>query len=225
MTQLTPLSQSQCSRVLYSNPVCFLCTSPPQSARNVMTVSWLTATDNLGHFVCAINRSRHSAAHLGGASNSETEPIYFVLSVATARHAALLRRVGAWSGRHGDKLAHLQIDTVPIDSGFGVANCAAYLVCRVNTPLAPIAPIADPVCARAFGATNAHHLLLHCTAMRGFVVRDYWDGRRFCRQGDLPPHLSFLGSQLFATIEPLAEHEPQEDENNKNDNDNDNSAI
>jgi hypothetical protein len=209
--ELIALNQSQCSRVLYSNPVCFLCTAPTESARNVMTISWLTATDNLGHFVCALNRGRHSAAHL---SASQT-PIFFVLSIATARHAALLRQVGSTSGRDGDKLARLQIDTVPVEDMFGVAECAAYLVCRVNTQLAPLAPIADATCERAFASTNAHHLLLHCTAMRGLVARDYWDGRRFCCRADAAPHLSFLGSQQFATIEPLVE----QDDNDNDDRD------
>lgn len=196
------LNQSQCSRVLYSNPVCFLCTtSTTDSIRNVMTISWLTATDNLGHFVCAINRGRHSASNL--------EPTrLFVLCIATARQSALLRRVGACSGRDGNKIDRLQIDVLSIDDAvnlFGVAECAAYLVCRVNTALAPLASIDDATCARAFSSTNAHHLLLHCTAMRGQVSPAYWDGRRFCCRDGAPPHLSFLGSQLFATIEPLEE--------------------
>jgi flavin reductase (DIM6/NTAB) family NADH-FMN oxidoreductase RutF len=194
------LNQSQCSRVLYSNPVCFLCsTTATDSIRNVMTVSWLTATDNLGHFVCAVNRGRHSASNL--------EPMrLFVLCIATARQAALLRRVGSCSGRDGNKVDRLQIDVRSIDDAlalFGVAECAAYLVCRVNTPLAPLAPIDDATCARAFSSTNAHHLLLHCTAIRGQVNPAYWDGRRFCCRDGAPPHLSFLGSQQFATIEPL----------------------
>lgn len=201
------LNQSQCSRVLYSNPVCFLCTtSTPTTdsiiSRNVMTISWLTATDNLGHFVCALNRGRHSASNLDSTR-------LFVLCIATARQSALLRRVGSCSGRDGSKIDRLQIDVLSIDDAslglFGVAQCAAYLVCRVNTSLAPLAPIEDAACARAFSSTNAHHLLLHCTAMRGQVNPAYWDGRRFCCRDGAPPHLSFLGSQLFATIEPLEE--------------------
>jgi flavin reductase (DIM6/NTAB) family NADH-FMN oxidoreductase RutF len=202
MSTLINLNQQQCSRVLYSNPVCLLCTVDASGKRNVMTVSWLTASDNLGHCLLVLNRGRHTAAHMGTAGN------LFVLSVATAEQCATVLRIGSCSGRDldVDKVAHLglPVHVIDADSGlFGIEGCAAHLVCRVNTQLSPAAPIGDEACARAFQSTTNHHLLLHCTAMRGLVSERHWDGRRFAATGDAAPHLSFLGSQQFAATIPI----------------------
>ena len=48
------------SRPLYPNPVCLLASRRPRGgAVNLMTISWLTAVDNAGGFVCSMNQ------HLG----------------------------------------------------------------------------------------------------------------------------------------------------------------
>ncbi|CAJ1965465.1 unnamed protein product [Cylindrotheca closterium] len=73
------------SRLLYPNPVCFLCTatatnrnkrssspnnlssedaSPNIFRRNVMVISWLSPVDNDGFFVMSVNARRHSIKHL-----------------------------------------------------------------------------------------------------------------------------------------------------------------
>ena len=81
------------SRPLYANPVCFLSTwQPGGGARNLMTISWLTAVDNDGHFACSMNQRRHSARNL--ARNP-----FLLLSVACAGLEPLLCKVGACSGR------------------------------------------------------------------------------------------------------------------------------
>lgn len=58
------------SRLLYPNPVCFLCvshrdhdsaTSQNEEGDNVMVVSWLSATNNKGKFVMSLNKRRHTA--------------------------------------------------------------------------------------------------------------------------------------------------------------------
>ena len=59
------------SRLLYTNPVCFLCTrcvstsSTSTCAKdNVMVLSWLTATNNEGGVMFSIHKSRYSASLL-----------------------------------------------------------------------------------------------------------------------------------------------------------------
>ncbi len=169
-----------------------------------MTVSWLTASDNLGHFLMSLNRGRHTAAHMAVPGS------LFVLAVPTAAMRATVLRVGACSGRDVDKLEHLALPVQPVGEQFGVDGCVAFLVCRVNTLLGPAAPIADAACERAFQSTTNHHLLLHCTAMRGLVAPTHWDGRRFAARGDASPHLSFLGSQVFAAVVALPDDDNSE---------------
>ena len=46
------------SRPLYPNPVCLLASRRPRGgAVNLMTISWLTAVDNAGGFVCSMNQN------------------------------------------------------------------------------------------------------------------------------------------------------------------------
>jgi hypothetical protein len=75
------------SRILYTNPVCFLSTTVNHHEqetdsivvrRNVMVVSWLTATNNTGRFMMSLNKRRHTATVLtnfakeGGNGNIST---------------------------------------------------------------------------------------------------------------------------------------------------------
>jgi flavin reductase (DIM6/NTAB) family NADH-FMN oxidoreductase RutF len=125
----------QFSRLLYTNPVCFLCCSAnavasnlvaptPSSTddnnntitatasevmqhnsteparlpafRNVMVLSWLTATNNSGRFMFSLNRRRYSS----GLVNMLRE---FVLAVPVQGMEELLTAVGGVSGRFGSK--------------------------------------------------------------------------------------------------------------------------
>ena len=87
----------QFSRLLYTNPVCFLSTVSLEGKRNVMVISWLTATNNEGSFMCSMNRRRYSASVLlSGVSE-------FVLSVPVKGMEMLVRDVGATSGKWGSK--------------------------------------------------------------------------------------------------------------------------
>ena len=72
------------SRLLYPNPVCFLCKSlpttedtPPRSDvnKNVMVLSWLTPTNNAGRFMFSINKSRYSASLLVPSTEPYATPI------------------------------------------------------------------------------------------------------------------------------------------------------
>jgi flavin reductase (DIM6/NTAB) family NADH-FMN oxidoreductase RutF len=88
----------QFSRLLYTNPVCFLSTvSQTDEKRNVMVISWLTATSNEGTFMFSMNRRRHSASTLLRGITK------FVLSVPVKGMESLLRDVGSISGAFGSK--------------------------------------------------------------------------------------------------------------------------
>ena len=134
----------QFSRLLYPNPVCFLATSgttvskestaipvrqdeslrdnqeqqPDCSAtgRNVMVVSWLTATNNHGRFVFSLNRHRHSATILRTCYSSRNDKeTRFSLSVPVKGMEELVLAVGGISGRWTDKF--------PSDSSLTVSDC------------------------------------------------------------------------------------------------------
>jgi flavin reductase (DIM6/NTAB) family NADH-FMN oxidoreductase RutF len=113
------------SRLLYPNPVCFLCTTTSLAARhpettatttatttanadfrNVMVLSWLTATNNEGAFCFSISKHRFTASVLStaaaaGHSNSNSNSNVFTLSVPVQGMEELVRRVGSVSGRWG----------------------------------------------------------------------------------------------------------------------------
>lgn len=87
----------QFSRLLYTHPVCFLTTTSNGGKRNVMTISWLTATNNEGAFMCSMNIRRHTATIL------QSGVFDFVLSVPVQGMETLVRDVGAISGKWGSK--------------------------------------------------------------------------------------------------------------------------
>lgn len=86
------------SRLLYTNPVCFLGTqSAPGSRRdlndtNVMVLSWLTATNNEGNFMFSLNKNRHTASMLRDE---------FTLSVPVQGMEDIVLAVGGVSKRWG----------------------------------------------------------------------------------------------------------------------------
>lgn len=102
------------SRLLYPNPVCFLCTSievsstkesadfehhdtPTRRQRNVMTISWLTATNNSGRFLMSLHKRRFTTKFFQEQSQD------FCLCVPTTRHSQLVLDVGKVSGHFGSK--------------------------------------------------------------------------------------------------------------------------
>ncbi|KAJ3097505.1 hypothetical protein HK100_005343 [Physocladia obscura] len=104
------LDNHMLSRLLYANPVCLLTTSSIiLRRRNVMTISWLTAIDNHGHFICSMNANRTSATILkaqnqhntavGSAENASTVGALFVLNVPTSDTTQLVASIGSTSGR------------------------------------------------------------------------------------------------------------------------------
>ena len=100
----------QWSRLLYPNPVCFLCTTTTSTCSsnystigdeevryNVMVLSWLTATNNHGRVMFSMNRRRYTASRLSQRHFS------FVLCVPVQGMEELVRQVGSASGRLGSK--------------------------------------------------------------------------------------------------------------------------
>jgi flavin reductase (DIM6/NTAB) family NADH-FMN oxidoreductase RutF len=95
------------SRLLYTNPVCFLCvhtvssdpsheTNASFTGDNVMVLSWLTATNNEGNFVFSLCNRRFTASLM-------EEGTIFTLSVPVQGMENLVRNVGGISGRFGSK--------------------------------------------------------------------------------------------------------------------------
>ena len=97
------------SRLLYPNPVCVLgvagsAGSPPA----FMTISWLTATDNRGGFVCSISQRRHTGTRLKRRLDCDGTA-RMTLSVAVAGMEPLLLAIGSTSGFVVDKRRELGI--------------------------------------------------------------------------------------------------------------------
>mmetsp|Transcript_37716 Transcript_37716/g.43076 ORF Transcript_37716/g.43076 Transcript_37716/m.43076 type:complete len:248 (+) Transcript_37716:37-780(+) len=90
------LKERDFSRLLYTNPVVFLSTCGQEGQKNVMVLSWLTATNNKGGFVFSINKRRHTVSLLSKERN-------FVLSVPTAEMEEIVLEVGKTSGQFGSK--------------------------------------------------------------------------------------------------------------------------
>lgn len=108
------------SRLLYTNPVCFLATriaidtSRTNVEHNVMILSWLTATNNEGSFMFSLNRHRHTASAL-------KDNVEFTLSVPVQGMESLVLSAGGVSGKWG-------ISKFPRDhmgAGVGAAPVAA----------------------------------------------------------------------------------------------------
>jgi flavin reductase (DIM6/NTAB) family NADH-FMN oxidoreductase RutF len=110
--------EKEFSRVLYPNPVCFLCStyvsqettdeasetkehclpSAKPTHKNVMVLSWLTATNNRGNFIMSVNRHRYSTSLL-------MRNKVFSLCVPIAGMEELVLNVGSISGRTSSKFA------------------------------------------------------------------------------------------------------------------------
>lgn len=196
------------SRLLYPNPVCFLCTCA-ENSNNVMVLSWLTATNNQGRFLFSIHKRRHTASLL------QTE---FVLSIPVHGMEPLLCQVGGVSGSWGSKfpaeasnkkappnqkklrfpqgipglkaLSLAAIDASPLYENttlFGIEGCVAFAVCQIHQILDDI--------------IDEEHLLVVAEMKVAWVHPDYWSRNRFLPLSDqLPSYLTFLGSQTFGQV-------------------------
>ena len=144
----------QWSRLLYTNPVCFLGSVDSKNQRNVMVVTWLTATNNNGHFVMSLNRRRHTTSVMHQQMNEATTTsndesrvaangiskqqrqnpttaasapfVEFTLSVPVKGMEELVLAVGGTSGRWGSKFpADQSVDVLDEQSGHTESATAA----------------------------------------------------------------------------------------------------
>ena len=195
------------SRLLYPNPVCILSVCEP--IRNMMILSWITATDNAGNIFMSINQKRYTAELLSVSS-------YFVLNVPVSGMEECIVNIGKCSGRDVDKFVtcgvnHCYPGWTPIGAdatrikkplakklrGLGdeyphliaVNECVAHIVCRVKR-----------IDTEVVSDKNSH-LFVFAEIVYAYVMNDYWDGTSFSGNYLLtPPILSFLGSGKFAHI-------------------------
>jgi flavin reductase (DIM6/NTAB) family NADH-FMN oxidoreductase RutF len=231
----------QFSRLLYTNPVCFLCTYHNASAddaktttdapnendqdhsnRNVMVISWLTATDNYGKFMMSLNRRRHTATRM---SHANTE---FVLCVPVQGMEELVRNVGGVSGKWGSKFPNERDeDDVQPQEAFqklGKRQQKRQQRFARGVPDLQIMPFGGndkaitDLSLFAIQGTVAHlqcqvekvlehvidedHYLITAKVKNAYCQSDYWDANKniFRPSQESKPYLSFFGSQTFGYV-------------------------
>lgn len=215
----------QFSRLLYTNPVCFLSTCDNEGPTNVMVLSWLTATNNEGRFMFSLNRRRHTASLL-------SKDCDFELSVPTLGMEDLVLNVGNTSGRWGSKFmtnkskpmeqqleksenAH-EVPNVPLSNRqkkkqarrtpgvkgldvmpFGNHDGSAFVIAGT---VAHLQCKAYNIIQESLIDDN--HLLILAEVTRAYVKPSYWcsDKNLFRPTAKVPPYLTFFGSQTFGYV-------------------------
>jgi flavin reductase (DIM6/NTAB) family NADH-FMN oxidoreductase RutF len=224
--------KKQFSRLLYTNPVCFLSTLRGGESlyqwpdRNVMVLSWLTATSNEGTFTCSINRRRHTASVLlSGVSE-------FVLSVPVMGMETLVRDVGQASGKRGSKFpqdhdsGQVQKQAEVSEEHMSKRQAKKRSRMSLNTlgvpgleavpfgnesrtqdaqPFAIRGTVAHLNCSiykRLDDVIDDNHFLILARVTAAYVKPAYWDSTKSVFRADSqnPPHLTFLGSQEFGHV-------------------------
>ena len=116
------------SRLLYTNPVCFLATCTTSNVTvennleyNVMILSWLTATNNEGSFMFSLNKHRHTASILKDE---------FTLSVPVEGMEDLVLNTGGVSGKWG--ISKFQNDN-HLDDTSGTASDAIIIAATASS--------------------------------------------------------------------------------------------
>lgn len=186
-------------RLLYPNPVCLLTVyDPSKHEANVMTITWLTAIDNHGMFVCSVSKRRHTSELLHVSS-------VFVLNIPTCELEETILAIGSCSGRDTDKFRQLGLPTCCPGWISGNQNQK-----KTNTKEARIMKhaialrdcIAHTVCLVEQKQDMGHHWLLVCKQQLAWSKEAYFaDGKRFQRSSDdLPPYLTFLGTKTFGSV-------------------------
>lgn len=206
-------SGKQFSRILYTNPVCFLATTSKNNGeKNVMVISWLSAANNDGRFLVSLNRRRHSASVLDEK---------FSLSVPVSGMEDLVRNVGSTSGSRGSKFP----SDYPADSAITDTSEKEETLSNRKRKKSPRFPKGIPGLEILDTSTNGTSVFIHGTVAqlecevhqiladviddqhylviadvkKARVHRDYWDTtKNLFRTGQgLPPYLAFFGSQQF----------------------------
>lgn len=189
-----------------------------------MILSWLTATNNEGSFMCSINRRRYTASTLlSGVSE-------FVLSVPVRGMEKLVLDVGHVSGRWGSKFPQQHNETPePLPAteehlskrqakkrtrtalAYGVPGLEAVLLSDTSEdtteeqPFAIRGTVARLNCSIykiMEDAIDDDHLLILARIHYAQVHPSYWDSSKnlFRAEAHVRPYLSFFGSQQFGYV-------------------------
>ncbi|KAG7379015.1 hypothetical protein PHYPSEUDO_009147 [Phytophthora pseudosyringae] len=208
------------SRLLYPNPVCLLSVRGGDgSARSLMAITWLTAINNQGGFICSMNATRHTAKLMNQSG------AVFVLNVPVRGMEELVLAIGGSTGAEVDKFEQLNVavcapggGTLEDVSNDGdeaesqtkkqklskkelarqeIANAAAQSIALRDC-------VAHLLCRVETVTEDDGHLLLRCTQLAGWTLQAYWDGRNFIPQDgtNAEPYLTFLGSKVFGYVLP-----------------------
>jgi len=205
------------SRFLYPNPVTLLSAEHSEGGfdgdsdgdsdgghcqtgrSNVMTLTWLTAVDNGGRFIAAIDKRRFTSSVLGlnDYRTSEIERAFFVLSVPVAGMEETILKIGSTHGSFGtDKFDEVGCKKVRI-SGWGglagVSGCCCFLKCQILS-----------VSNSAGHDTN----IIEAKIVDARVKEDYWhkpkenseEASIFCSAEGCEEILTFFGSGKFGKV-------------------------
>jgi hypothetical protein len=166
------------SRLLYANPVCFLAVPFPPSVRleaegavgtaagatkgptcascNLMTISWLTATDNHGNFFMSMNHRRASSDFL---RDLDPASRIFTLSVACGGCEDMLLAVGTASARRhtgaSDDDVTLATKTAATSAG-GTHMPQGEALYSLDKVLRAGVEVCPPGWGGAVGSSNSH---------------------------------------------------------------------
>ncbi|KAE8876299.1 hypothetical protein PF002_g26351 [Phytophthora fragariae] len=208
------------SRLLYPNPVCLLSVrSKDGSARSLMTITWLTAINNQGGFICSMNATRHTAKFMNQSG------AVFVLNVPVRGMEELVLAVGGSTGADMDKFEQLNVAVCAPGGGElqSTEDATSTSDDQVETKKRKLSKkelarqeiasaaaqsialrdcVAHLLCRVETVTEDDGHLLLRCSQLAGWTRRSYWDGRNFIPQEgtDAEPYLTFLGSKVFGYV-------------------------
>ena len=219
------------SRLLYTNPVCFLGTRAPIDTatnndleHNVMILSWLTATNNEGSFMFSLNKHRHTASVL------QDE---FTLSIPVQGMEDVVLSVGGVSGKWG--ISKFQkdhkdaaVETAPEAAATsrkkkrkgprfptGIPNLQRVPLGQdtegsTGWPFAVKGTVAHLLCRAIHIADgtdwiDANHYVVFAKITRAYVQSSYWNPSKkiFQPTPGYPPYLTFFGSQTFGSVLPV----------------------
>lgn len=182
------LNKQQCSRLLYTNPVCIL-SSKYQEMNNLMVISWITPINNSGDFILSLNKKRYS-------SSLVLKSLNFILNVPIQGMENILLEIGKCSGESIDKLKKFKDslkycglgrkEELDKDIPISIFECISHMYCEVNKVIQEL---------------DENHYILHCSIKKSFVDQNYWKGNQFIPlDSKSKPYLTFLGSQTFGYI-------------------------
>ena len=192
-----------------------------------MVLSWLTATNNSGHFIFSIHKKRYTAPFF--LSNKKD----FVLCVPTVEQRELVLAIGSTSGKFGSKLDRSEGDTTIDDASqvvrlsqrqrrklnqdhwnqFGIPGLHAQClfeednesggVFGVHGTVAHLRCRVLRILPKDTGEDDAHHLI-QAQVVDAYCRSDYWEPQKQIFAPSLvttpPPYLTFLGSQTFGKV-------------------------